>query len=286
LRFISFQQPANNRNLIKSLDVSFTSLIMFIYILLNCEPVRQGILGMLKPVDIVSLVLAAQIVTTPRERIKYLTLFRQLFFDDSWVEKIRGDGGNVFIMGKDLRRFYEGLQTWDYYSLKNKINLLLVVKQPSLTPQAHLEENGCLLDTIDGTCLWTTSFTVGPTNCKKSNGDHTNVEVYTIFTNRNMRIALDNVWTDRLFFNNENLIAVDDTEALGPGLRNARNYTWSSNSQENINGLSLAAIEITPLSRNTYWGVGSILRTQGNIRFLVKRRRTQGSSDQVDILFY
>jgi hypothetical protein len=166
---------------------------MFIHILFNCEPVRQGILGMLKPVDIVSLVFAARIVTTPWERTKYMTLFRQLFLDDSWVEKIRGGGGTVSIMGKDLRRFHEGLQTWDYHSLKNKINLLLVVKQPSSTPQAHLQANGYLLNTIDSTCLWMTNSVTGSLNYKRVNGHESNLEVYIIFTNHNIRIRLDTI---------------------------------------------------------------------------------------------
>ena len=53
---------------------------MFIHILLNCEPVRQGILGMLKPVDIVSLVFAARIVTTPWERNQVLDLISTTIF--------------------------------------------------------------------------------------------------------------------------------------------------------------------------------------------------------------
>lgn len=259
---------------------------MLAQVLSRVEPVRSIILGMLRPVDIVSLVFATGIPTTPWERPKYLTLFRQVFWDDSWVETLRANGGTVSLVGKDLRRFHEAIRAFDYKSLKRKINLLLVVKQPSLTPQAHLGSNSYLLDTIDGTCSWTTDFTIGPTSNRKSNGNDSELEVYVMFTNRSMRIALDAVWTDRLFYHTESLLPIDDAEALGPGLRNARNYIWYDNTQEKVSGLSASAIEMAPLSRNTYWGVGSSLRAQGTMRFLVKRRRSQCSIDQVDILFY
>lgn len=91
---------------------------------------------MLKPVDVVSLVLAARITTTAWERSKYLNLFRYIFSDDIWVERIKESGGTVSVIGKDIRRFYRALYTWDYHALNDKINLLLGVKQPMLTPQA------------------------------------------------------------------------------------------------------------------------------------------------------
>jgi len=190
----------------------------------------------------------------------------------------------VSIMGKDVKRFHEGLQTWDYHSLKSKINLLLVVKQPSLTPQAHLQANGYLLNTIDGTCLWTTNSATGSLNCKRVNGHDSNLEVYVIFTNRNMRITLDTIWTNRLFYDSENLISVKNTGA--GSLRNFGNYRWYDNMAEDISGLSLSAIEMTPFSHNTYWGVGSILRTQGTSRILIKQRSTQGVSKEADILLF
>jgi len=152
---------------------------------------------MLKPVDVVSLVLAARITTTAWERSKYLNLFRHIFSDDIWVERMKESGGTVSVIGKDIRRFHRALRTWDYHALNDKMNLLLVVKQPMLTPQARFQENGNLLDNIDGTCLWTTGFTVGPTICKRSNTDSENLEVYVMFTNRNIRIALNAEWTNR-----------------------------------------------------------------------------------------
>lgn len=53
---------------------------------------------MLKPVDVVLLVLAARITTTAWERSKYLNLFRCVFSDDIWVERMKESGGNGTIM--------------------------------------------------------------------------------------------------------------------------------------------------------------------------------------------
>jgi hypothetical protein len=199
-------------------------------VLSDFEPVRRTILSMLKPVDVVSLVLAARITTTAWERSKYLNLFRHMFSDDIWMEKMKKSGGTVSVVGKDIRRFHRALRTWDYHTLNDKMNLLLVVKQPMLTPQAHFQENGNLLDNIDGTCLWTTGFTVGPTICKRSNADSENLEVYVMFTNRNIRIALNAEWTNRLLYSTESLIPVDNLGAVTPEIfRSARNYTWVSN---------------------------------------------------------
>jgi hypothetical protein len=156
-----------------------------------------------------------------------------------------------------------------------------VVKQPSSTPQDHLQANGYLLNTIDGTCLWTTNSATGSLNCKRVNGHDTHLEVYVIFTNRNIRIKLDTIWTERLLYNSENLISVNTGVR-----RNFRNYTWYNNMAEDISGLSLSAIEMTPFCHNTYWGAGSVLRTQGTTRILIKERPTQCLSKEADILLF
>ena len=232
-----------------------------------------------------SLVFATSLITTTWERSKYLNVSRQVFFDNIQVEKTIGSGGTITFIRKDLKNFQEALQNWDYHSLKHKMNILLIVKQPSLKPQAYLEENGHLLDTIDGTYLQTTNSTIRPTNCQKSNGDN-NLEVYVILTNRNMRITLDTIWTKRLFYNTENLIAVNNDKALTKDFRQARDYKQYSNLHENISCLSLSAIKMTPLSHNIYWGAGSILRAQGIVRILIKERQTQCKLKVADLLFF
>jgi hypothetical protein len=87
-----------------------------------------------------------------------------------------------------------------------------------------------------------------------------------------MRITLNITWTNRLFYNFENLISVKNTGTRS--LRNFRNYTWYNNMAEDIFSLSLFIIEMIPFSHNTYWGIGSILCTQGTIRILIKERPT------------
>lgn len=93
-----------------------------------------------------------------------------------------------------------------------------------------------------------------------------------------MRIELDITWTNQLLYNTENRIPVADIKALSPeALKNARNYTWYSNLHESTSGLSLPTIEKTPLSHNTYWGVGSILRAHGeDDKFLLQSAKYKG----------
>ena len=131
----------------------------------RAQPVWESLLGMLRPMDIVSLARATQFRLQPTEAQRiFMAWWRQLFQNMKWIDKFpnitippylgheRFDTCPIVVIGKDLKRLNYAITKWDYFDVK-EIRLLVVVYD------RHLRvgwDNAirALLESIETSYMW------------------------------------------------------------------------------------------------------------------------------------
>lgn len=222
-------------------------------ILSDLEPVRRVILSMLKPTDIVSLVQAIHIITTPFERRKYLTWTREAFGGIDWVNILKEEGCTITVVGKDLALFERCIKTWSYCPVK--LQLLIVIKHPISTPEEYFGKHCHIFRDMEGACSWAMT----PELVMGDSLSH----IAVMFTENNTRVELDGNWTDKLLATQQ--ISSHDTS------NEFSNYTWYSNLHE-----ASPSLDQTPPSHDTLGGVVSVLRKHGEAhKFLLSSGRSK-----------
>jgi hypothetical protein len=99
-----------------------------LHLLVHHFPARQALMRMLRPLDIISLVLATGIQLTDAEKA-YLNVSRQLFFDLTWVEDMEKNGRMATLFSNDLMNLHNAIRSWDESFRVNDMRVLLVVRE-------------------------------------------------------------------------------------------------------------------------------------------------------------
>jgi hypothetical protein len=93
-------------------EISGSESNELIRLLASFSPARQVPMRMLRPLDIISLVLATGIQITDAEK-GYLNVSRQLFLDLTWVRDMEKNGRLVTLFSNDLMNLQCSIRSWD-----------------------------------------------------------------------------------------------------------------------------------------------------------------------------
>jgi hypothetical protein len=105
--------------------------------MMRVNPVWESLLGMLRPMDIVSLARATQFRLKPTQA-HCMAWWRQVFYNMNWIDKFPNisipahlddygfDTCPIMVIGKDLNRLNCAITKWHYFDAKD-IRLLVVV---------------------------------------------------------------------------------------------------------------------------------------------------------------
>ncbi|KAL5328025.1 hypothetical protein ACEPPN_005731 [Leptodophora sp. 'Broadleaf-Isolate-01'] len=107
---------------------------------------------MLRPMDIISLTAATGVKITNAEEKRHLVIWRQLFFDMSWLQLLKGYGCTVTIVGKDLGILHTALQSRDWRLDTSLLKLALVIGEHTST--RSYERCRVILDSFDFDSTW------------------------------------------------------------------------------------------------------------------------------------
>ncbi|CAM6002538.1 unnamed protein product [Sphagnum balticum] len=120
--------------------------------ILALYPLRRCLLGMLRPMDIISLATAAGIELTDVEKKKYLVFWKQMFFDMNWLQILRENSFTATIMGNDIRRLYNAIQKEDYTIDPSLLKLVIVICETKASPASAYRES--ITASFDTTTAW------------------------------------------------------------------------------------------------------------------------------------
>lgn len=104
-----------------------------LHLLVHHFPARQVLIRMLRPLDIISLVLATGIQLTDAEKV-YLNVSRQLFLDLTWVEDMEKNGRMATLFSNDLMNLHNAIRGGDESFQVNDMRVLLVIREIEKNP--------------------------------------------------------------------------------------------------------------------------------------------------------
>jgi hypothetical protein len=91
---------------------------------------RRTLLSMLRPMDIVALVMAIGIGLARFEVNKYMVPWKQLFYDLRWVDELEKNDCTATLFGTSINELGNTIHHWDYTFNTTHMKFLVVVGQP------------------------------------------------------------------------------------------------------------------------------------------------------------
>jgi len=152
--------------------------------------VWDAIISKLKPMDIVSLALATffRIRPSPEHIGIYMKWWKQIFYNMRWVEQ---NGRKITIIGKDLARLKNCLETWTYDPWA--IVLLVVVQETLVTGDTRDDTRQRLLQSISKDIPYASTDTE-----RLVQRFEIPIQMCVLFLENNIYIDLDQIWLHKL----------------------------------------------------------------------------------------
>ncbi|KAJ8067024.1 hypothetical protein OCU04_004404 [Sclerotinia nivalis] len=97
--------------------------------LLKSYDFRTTLLSMLRPMDIVALVISTGIELTHFETAKYMIPWKQLFHDLRWVDELEGENCTATLFGTSVAELADAICNWDYSFDPSRMKFLVIVGQ-------------------------------------------------------------------------------------------------------------------------------------------------------------
>lgn len=94
---------------------------------------RTTLLSMLRPMDIVALVIATGSRLSRYEAAKYMIPWKQLFHDLKWVDKLEKNNCTVTLFGTSISELAKAISNWDSAYDPSRLKVMVIVGQPSKT---------------------------------------------------------------------------------------------------------------------------------------------------------
>lgn len=171
--------------------------------LLRVPEFRSTVMSMLRPMDIIRLVFASGIRTTPTERKKYIGLWRQIFFDMRWVNVLKEKDCIVTVVGKDLRRLHTAIQNGDYTLDASLLKLVIVIGEENEV--RSIEHDHRVTESFDTTVRWHKIEPSFFTHLEIDQKPVDDVQIYVYSMDQNSWISFGRSWFDMLFMRYESL---------------------------------------------------------------------------------
>lgn len=125
-----------------------------VHLLNSIYPIRRRLLLMLRPMDIVALVKATGIQMTDDECHKHMVLWKQFFFNMTWVEELAKIHCTVTIIGQNVGRLHTAITTWDHTLDATNLKFAVAIGEKESTETRPYARSQELLAAFDATTSW------------------------------------------------------------------------------------------------------------------------------------
>ena len=123
-------------------------------------PFRQQLLSMLRPIDIISLVMATNARLSRADKRRQLAWWRQILFDMRWVDRLQDERCTATIIGNGLRTLNTAITYGDFRLNLAKIKLIVVIGEMDKGHPASDQRNLSILQSFDTKVVWLPAATL------------------------------------------------------------------------------------------------------------------------------